>query len=89
MENNISQGEVSQECRPPLGRYRHYKGGEYELLHLGYHSETRERMAVYRSLYDTPRFPTGIWVRPLTMFLESVQIDGRSVPRFQLIEPAQ
>ena len=66
---------------PPLGEYRHYKGNNYELLHIARHSETEELMAVYRPLYGDH----GIWVRPLDMFTESVVVDGEEVPRFRYL----
>ena len=67
----------------PLGIYRHYKGPEYKLLHLARHSETEEWLAVYQTLYGDFDF----WVRPLDMFLEQVQVDGETVPRFQYLRP--
>jgi hypothetical protein len=63
---------------PQPGKYRHYKGGEYEVLGVARHSETDERLVVYRPLYGEG----GFWVRPLAMFLEHVTVDGRTVPRF-------
>ena len=65
----------------PLGRYRHYKGGEYEVVGVARHSESTEPMVVYRPLYDD----SGWWVRPHAMFFEDVNIDGRRQPRFQRI----
>ena len=62
-----------------LGRYRHYKGGEYEVIGIARHSETREPMVVYRQLYDA----SGWWVRPHAMFFEAVMIDGTQKPRFE------
>ena len=62
-----------------LGRYRHYKGGEYEVIGIARHSETREPMVVYRPLYDA----SGWWVRPHAMFFETVTIDGTAKPRFE------
>ena len=62
----------------PAGRYRHYKGGEYELLGAARHSETLEPLVVYRPLYDD----SGWWVRPHAMFFGTVEVDGRTVPRF-------
>ena len=59
------------------GRYRHYKGKEYEVLEVARHSETEEEMVVYRTLYGE----FGLWVRPLSMFLETVEINGESQPR--------
>jgi len=68
---------------PPLptvqtGRYRHYKGGEYEVLGTARHSETLEPMVLYRPLNNQ----TGMWVRPYDMFLEEVEVEGVVKPRF-------
>lgn len=63
------------------GRYRHFKGKEYELLEIATHSETLEQMVVYRALYGERR----IWVRPAGMWSETVEKDGYSGPRFQYI----
>ena len=64
------------EIRP--GRYRHFKGGEYEVLGVARHSETGEELVVYRALYGE----RGLWVRPAAMWLESVERDGRRLRRF-------
>ena len=63
------------------GRYRHYKGGEYEVVSIAKHSETGEMLVVYRCLYDGDSW----WVRPLEMFAESVDVDGENRPRFAFI----
>lgn len=63
------------------GRYRHFKGGEYRVLHVARHSETLEDMVVYQALYGEG----GIWVRPAVMWNEAVEQDGRLVPRFAYI----
>lgn len=64
---------------PDAGRYKHYKGAEYEVLHCARHSETEEWLVVYKQCYGDE----GIWVRPLEMFCESVTLEnGGSVPRF-------
>lgn len=60
------------------GRYRHYKGNEYEVIGIAKHSETLEAMVVYRKLYGDG----GLWVRPAAMFAENVVIDGKTIPRF-------
>lgn len=62
------------------GKYRHYKGKEYEVLGVARHSETLEELVVYKALYQ----PEGenLWVRPLKMFTETITIDGKEVPRF-------
>lgn len=65
-----------------LGIYRHYKGNLYQVLHTARHSETEEWLVVYRALYGD----YGVWVRPLAMFGEMVEIDGNTVPRFELIQ---
>lgn len=61
------------------GRYRHYKGQEYEVLGLARHSETEEEFVVYRAEYGE----RGLWIRPAAMFVESVCVAGQSRPRFQ------
>jgi len=61
------------------GRYRHYKGGEYELLFMATHSETLEKMVVYRALYGEG----GIWTRPADMWFEEVIVNGKTVSRFE------
>ena len=63
------------------GRYRHYKGGEYEVIDTVRHSETLEPMTLYRALYGQ----RGLWVRPAAMFGETVEIDGLTRPRFEQI----
>jgi hypothetical protein len=74
---------MSDNRSQPLGRYRHFKGGEYEILAIARHSETQEPMVVYRPLYND----SGWWIRPLNMFLETVLRDGLEVPRFQYLGP--
>jgi hypothetical protein len=63
---------------PPPGTYRHYKGNLYEVVDVATHSETEERLVVYRALYGE----RGLWVRPLAMFTETVEVDGETAPRF-------
>lgn len=60
------------------GRYRHFKGNEYELLYVARHSETLEPMVVYRALYGE----RGVWVRPAAMWTELIERDGYRGPRF-------
>ncbi|MBQ7406363.1 MAG: DUF1653 domain-containing protein [Clostridia bacterium] len=66
---------------PKKGRYRHYKGNEYEMIGTANHSETLEKMVVYRALYGEGE----LWVRPLSMWQESVTVNGKSVLRFSYI----
>ena len=63
------------------GRYRHFKGGEYEVYGVAKHSETGEELVVYRTLYGE----RGLWVRPLTMFEETVEREGKIQARFVYI----
>jgi len=63
-------------------KYRHYKGNEYLVLHLAQHSETGEQLVVYKMLYGD----YGVWVRPLAMFLEQVEVKGSIFNRFEEIE---
>lgn len=64
------------------GKYEHYKGKPYRVLAIAKHSETLEEMVVYQQLYGEG----GVWVRPLGMFLETVEVEGKTVPRFRYIE---
>ena len=64
------------------GRYRHFKGNEYELLYTAKHSESLEEMVVYRALYGE----RGVWVRPASMWEEIVTINEKMVPRFTYVE---
>ncbi|MGZ5244611.1 MAG: DUF1653 domain-containing protein [Bacteroidia bacterium] len=69
------------------GKYKHYKGKYYEVTALANHSETLEKMVVYKALYNIEDFGEGsLWVRPLNMFLEKVMVDGVEVPRFEFVE---
>ena len=65
----------------PLGKYRHFKGNEYEVIGVASHSETLESMVVYKALYGEG----GLWVRPLSMWDETVIVDGKEVKRFSKI----
>mgnify|MGYP000437072400 FL=1 len=63
------------------GRYRHFKGKEYEVLGVARHSETEEELVVYRALYGD----FGLWVRPVSMWNETVERDGKTFRRFTYI----
>jgi len=63
------------------GIYEHFKGGRYRVLGMGKHSETLEELVVYQVLDGEDK----IWVRPLEMFLEEVEVDGKKVPRFKYV----
>ena len=64
-----------------LSKYEHYKGNQYEVIGIAQHSETLEKLVVYRALYGEH----GLWVRPLKMFLEEIEIENKKVPRFRFI----
>lgn len=70
---------MSEQFEVCPGRYRHYKGNEYEVIGVARHSETEEPLVVYRKLYGDG----SMWVRPLGMFIENVVVDGRTLPRFE------
>ncbi|MCE3026474.1 MULTISPECIES: DUF1653 domain-containing protein [unclassified Salinicola] len=71
---------MSDSSRPVPGIYRHYKGQLYEVLDVAQHSESEERLVIYRALYGD----YGVWARPLEMFCEQVDVSGEPVPRFAL-----
>ena len=78
---------LNDEDLPPLietppGRYRHYKGGEYDVIGTVRHSETLEPMTLYRALYGA----RGLWVRPAAMFEETIEFEGRPQRRFTPID---
>jgi cyclomaltodextrinase len=64
-----------------VGKYRHYKGKDYEVLYTATHSETLEKMVVYKQLYGDH----SIWVRPYEMFVEEILVGGELIARFKLI----
>ncbi|AMB58801.1 DUF1653 domain-containing protein [Microterricola viridarii] len=66
-----------------IGLYRHYKGALYDVIGVARHSETEEALVVYSPLVGD----SGLWVRPLAMFVETVQVDGEDVPRFAPVDP--
>ncbi len=66
------------------GRYRHFRGGEYKVMGVATHSETGEQLVVYSPEYGD----RGLWVRPLAMFVETVEYEGAVRPRFQWVEPS-
>ena len=70
-------------CQDLVGReFRHFKGGRYRLEGFAKDSETLEPMAVYRALYGDG----GLWVRPAKMFFETIERDGKTMKRFELLE---
>lgn len=65
-----------------LGKYKHFKGNEYEVIGVAKHSETLEEYVVYRALYGEQ----GLWIRPLSMFEEVIERDGKKFKRFEYID---
>ena len=66
------------------GIYKHYKGKEYRVHFVAKHSESQEEFVVYETLYENP--VSKFWIRPLAMFLENVEVDGKLIPRFTFIK---
>jgi len=75
------QKEYKMSAQLKMGKYQHYKGNFYQVEGLATHSETQEKMVIYRPLYGEG----ALWVRPLSMFIESVTIKGQAMPRFAYI----
>ncbi|OGL22723.1 hypothetical protein A2707_02145 [Candidatus Saccharibacteria bacterium RIFCSPHIGHO2_01_FULL_45_15] len=65
--------------------YRHYKGNYYEVIGVGCHTETHEYFVVYRALYEKEMNPR-VWIRTYAMFTETVEISGKTVPRFEKVD---
>ncbi len=68
-----------------LGLYEHYKGKRYEVIGVAHHSETLELLVVYKALYETEFGKESLWVRPLKMFTETVEVNGKKIPRFRFL----
>ncbi|WOH38294.1 DUF1653 domain-containing protein [Thalassotalea fonticola] len=65
----------------PTGKYQHFKGNFYQVLHVAKHSETEEEFVVYQPLYGEK----DIWIRPLAMFNETIERDGKTLLRFSKV----
>lgn len=75
---------INKTNKDMTGIYQHYKGMKYLVLGVAKHSETKEDLVVYVTLYENDM--ASMWVRPLAMFLENVVVDGKSMPRFRKID---
>ena len=82
MGNN--QMQISKEIKP--GKYRHYKGDIVEVIGMGVHSETLEEFVVYKHISGKRVGKGYFWVRPANIFIENVEIEGKTLPRFRRIE---
>lgn len=80
--NPMSENELSVPSIA-LGKYRHYKGNDYEVVEVALHSETKEPMVVYKTIKSGPVL---YWVRPYDMFVEKVVMDGQMIDRFKKVE---
>jgi len=70
-----------------LGKYKHYKGKQYKVIGVARHSETLEELVIYQALYDSSEFgDNALWARPKAMFLETVVVEGKEIPRFKHIK---
>lgn len=79
-ESNSDNAEnTAKEIKP--GIYLHFKGGEYEVINFATHSETGEKLVIYRNLHNT----SEVWARPVEMFAEKVNVDGKETDRFTFI----
>ena len=67
------------------GFYKHFKGNIYEVIGIGKHSETGEELVVYKGLYHGPHGYGAMWIRPVSMFLEIIERDGKKMERFMFI----
>jgi hypothetical protein len=77
---------TEEESEVKLGKYRHFKGGECEVIGIAHHSETQEEMVIYKCLYNAKDFGEGsLWARPKKMFLDTVERDGKRMKRFEFI----
>lgn len=72
-----------------IGYYKHFKGRIYQVIGVGKHSETTEELVVYKGLYDGPHGYGAIWIRPVPMFLETIERDGKTMRRFAPISDAE
>ena len=68
-----------------IGKYQHFKGQFYQVLHLAKHSETEQWMVVYLPLYDNEHGKRDVWVRPLAMFDEIIEREGKKIKRFNYV----
>lgn len=83
-EQNVT---IKESMKIKKGVYQHFKGNKYEVIDIVRHSETLGELVLYKPLYKSKEFPNQLWVRPLEMFLEKVEKDGKKIPRFKIVKP--
>ncbi len=76
---------MNKEKQNIIGKYKHYKGKEYQVIGIAKHTETLEELVVYKALYEDENGEQALWVRPKTMFFEDVVIDGKKLKRFEKV----
>lgn len=80
----VSYNRYMEKIAP--GIYEHYKGNRYQVIDSARHSETLEKLVIYKALYSSEKFgKNALWARPVKMFTETVEIDGKKIPRFKKI----
>ncbi len=78
---------MENEKEPKPEKYQHFKGKFYRVIGIAKHSETNEDFVIYQAIYDSEEFGNNaLWVRPKSMFLEIINVDGKEIPRFKFIE---
>jgi len=81
------KAKETKDRKVKLGKYKHFKGKLYEVIGIARHSETLEEFVVYKALHNSKEFgDNALWIRPQKMFLETVEVNGKKVPRFEHIE---
>ncbi len=76
-----SEIKVPKKLKP--GHWKHFKGGEYEVVGVAFREKTQEKLVIYCSLYDSEKYPKGtLWARPIEMFLDKKEVKGKEVSRF-------
>jgi hypothetical protein len=80
---NLSEMDIPAPPTIEIGKYRHYKGNEYEVVGVAMYTETLEPLVIYKPLHEAV---VGYWVRPYEMFVDNVTVDGKSIQRFERID---
>ena len=86
----VVQSLIPEEMNVPrglkVGRWRHFKGGDYEVLGIARRKKTGEELVIYKQLYDSGKYPVGtLWGRPINDFLGTKKVEGVEIPRFEFV----